>query len=174
MGDWQLMATKHAQVLRAYAVKITAADGSAVVFPGKLLTQENADSLPEHLHRMAREAGFPLHKVDLEPVTVDDRDRLLAEAQSFFAQPVAPKPLHAVNIGIQCTSCKTVVPLHEALDEAHPVADFLSGDPLAGDSRCEQCSRHSIENCYDCRTDWLISGDRNFQFVCASCREQRV
>lgn len=166
------MSVNQAHALRAYSIKLTARDGISVAFPSKLLTQEDAEALPEHLHRLARSAGFPLQKVEVEPVTESDRDRLLEEARSFFARSAAPKPLEAVNIGIQCRSCKTVMPLSEALEESQPAADFLSGDPIAGDSRCEQCTRHSIENCYECRTDWLISNDRNFQFVCASCRER--
>lgn len=164
------MSTDKAHVLRAFSVKITAGDGTSVVFPAKLLTEETAEALPQYLNHLARDAGFPLQKVELEPVTVDDRDRVLEEARSFFARSVAPKSLQAVNIGVQCSSCKTIMPLNEALDDNQPAGDFLSGDPLAGDSRCEQCSRHSIENCYECRTDWLISNDRNFQFVCPSCR----
>jgi len=166
------MSINEEHALRGYSVKVTAQDGTSVAFPAKLLTREDAEALPEHLHRLAQSAGFPLRKVELELVTDGDRDHLLEEARSFFARSAAPKPLQATNIGIQCNSCKAVMPLSEALDDSQSAADFLSGDPIAGDSRCEQCTRHSIENCYDCRTDWLISNDRNFQFVCSSCRER--
>jgi hypothetical protein len=80
------------------------------------------------------------------------------------------KPVRAVDIGVQCSACHALAPLSEALDVGG-APDFLSGDPIAGDSRCEQCSRHSVENCYECRTAWVIANDTSFRFLCTSCRQ---
>jgi len=164
------MTLKDAHDLRAYSVKLVGADGTVAVFLAKLLTSQCAEALPENLRQIAQDAGFALRTAEVEAVTADDYDRLMEEVRVFLTRATAPKPLLAVNIGVQCSSCKTIVPLSEAVDNSQLAANFMTGDPIAGDSRCEACSRQSIENCYDCRTDWLVCNDRNFRFVCASCR----
>jgi hypothetical protein len=46
---------------------------------------------------------------------MDDHDRLLEEAQSFLVSAVAPKSLHAANIGVQCSACKHLNALERSL-----------------------------------------------------------
>jgi hypothetical protein len=156
--------------LKLYSIRIVGSDGSEVVFPSKALSTESAEALPKQLTALAAEVGFPLLSVKVELVTADDRSRVLDEARDFFNRARSWKPVRAVDIGVQCSACHAVAPLSEALDVAG-APDFLSGDPIAGDSRCEECSRHSVENCYECRTEWVIANDTSFRFLCASCRQ---
>ena len=167
------MITNNSSSLRPYSVKLTTPDGKSVTLPRNLLTPDQAESMAADLQSLARQSGFGEVRVDLSPVGLDDRDRVLEEARSFFAPEVQPKPLPAVQVAVKCISCQTVVPLNEALNSSQEAADLLNGDPISGDSRCEGCSQHSIENCYECRTEWLISNNQSFTFVCESCRERR-
>jgi hypothetical protein len=167
------MIANNSNTLRAFSVKLTTADGKSVTIPRNLLTPDQAESISDDLQSLARKSGFGEVRVDLSPVGSDDRDRVLEEARSFFAPEGQPKPLPAVQVAVKCISCQTVVPLNEALNSSQQAADLLTGDPIAGDSRCEGCSQHSIENCYECRTEWLISNNQSFNFVCEACRERR-
>jgi hypothetical protein len=167
------MTTNNSSSLRAYSVKLTTSGGKSVTLPRNLLTLDQAEAIAGDLQTLARQSGFGEVRVDLSPVGLDDRDRVLEEARSFFAPAGQPKTLPAVQVAVKCISCQTVVPLNEALNSSQQAADLLTGDPIAGDSRCEGCSQHSIENCYECRTEWLISNNQAFNFVCESCRERR-
>jgi hypothetical protein len=158
-----------ASELKAYSLKIRTGDGVEAVFPRALLTSDHVHALAGTLQNLAREAGSSLLSVHLEPVITDDRDRLVARVGKFLADASAA-PVRTAQTGIQCTSCNAVVPLGEAIDQCTPVTGFMSGDPIVGDARCEQCGRESMENCYECRTEIVISNEKSLHFICASCR----
>jgi len=159
------------QNLQVYSVKLSVQDGRSITFPVTLLTAEQAESIGADLRNAARQSGAGELHVELTEITLDDRDRIFNEAQTFFKDAGQPKPLPAVLVAVQCSSCQAVMPLSEALDSSERLSDFMIGDPLPGDSRCEHCSRHSIENCYECRSEWVISNDRSFNFLCERCRK---
>ena len=165
------MTSQNAVGVQAYSVKLGARDGRSITFPIILLTPQQADSFCADLRNLARESGAGEVDIELHQVTPDDRKRILNEAQTFFSGAGQPKPLPAVLVAIQCSSCQTMMPLSEALNSSQRLAEFMVGDPLMGDSRCEDCSRQSIENCYECRSEWVISNDRSFNFLCEGCRK---
>jgi hypothetical protein len=160
-----------ALALNAYSVNLGTPDGRSITFPITLLTPQQADSICADLQNLARRSGVGEVRIAMRQVTLDDRDRVLNEAQTFFNDSGQPKALPAVLVAVQCSSCQTTMPLSEALNSCQQLSDFMIGDPLPGDSRCEDCSRHSIENCYECRSEFVISNDRSFNFLCERCRE---
>jgi len=164
------MTNHYANSLRAYAVRLTTSDGKSVTLPRKLLTADQAESIANDLQALALQQGLGKVQVDLSPVGSDDRDSIVDQARSFFSREAQPKPLPAFQVAVKCSSCQTIMTLDEVLNSSQQAADFLTGDPMAGESRCEGCSRHSIENCYECRTEWLISNSQGFTFVCERCR----
>jgi len=166
------MTSDAAKSLQAYAVRLTTSDGKSVTLPRNLLTPDQAQTITRDLQALAAQSGLGKVHVDLLPVAVDDRESVLDQARLFFSGEGQSKPLAAFRVAVRCTSCQTVMPLDEALSSSQQAALFLSGDPIAGESRCEQCSRHSVENCNECRTEWLISNSQDFRFVCQRCRAQ--
>ncbi len=165
------MSSQSALDLHVYSVKLGTLDGRSITLPMALLTSQQADSICADLRNLAKQSGIGEVHIALRQVTLDDRDRVLKEAQTFFNDSGQPRPLPAVLVAVQCSSCKTMMPLSEALNSSSQLSEFMVGDPLPGDSRCENCSRHSIENCYECRSEFVISNDRSFNFLCERCRE---
>jgi len=165
------MTSQSAPGLHAYSVKLGTRDGRSITLPIALLSSQQADSICADLRDLARQSGVEEVHIALHQVTLDDHDRVLKEAQAFFNDSGQPKPLPAVLVAVQCSSCQTMMPLSEALNSSRQLSEFMVGEPLPGDSRCETCSRHSIENCYECRSEWVISNDRSFNFLCKRCRE---
>ena len=168
------MTSQSALGLHAYSVKLGTQDGRSITFPITLLTSQQADSICADLRNLARQSGVGEVHIALRQVTLDDRDRVFKEAQIFFNDSGQPKPLPAVLVAVQCSSCHTMMPLNEVLSSSQQLSQFMVGDPLPGDSRCEDCSRHSIENCYECRSEFVISNDRSFNFLCERCREEHA
>ena len=166
------MTNRGANILQAYTVKLTTSDGKSVTFPRNLLTSDQAERIAKDLQALALQSGMGQVRVDVSPVRLDDRESVLDQARSFFSSEGQPKPLAAFQVAVRCVSCQTIMPLDEALSSSQQAAQFLSGDPIAGESRCEQCPRHSVENCNECRTEWLISNSQDFRFVCECCRAQ--
>jgi hypothetical protein len=165
------MTSQSALGLQVYSVKLSLQNGRSITFPVTLLTAQQADSIGVDLRNVARQSGVGEVQIELSQITLDDHDRILNEAQTFFNDAGQPKPLPAVLVAVQCSSCQAVMPLSEALDSSERLSDFMVGDPLPGDSRCDNCSRHSIENCYECRSEWVISNDRSFNFLCVRCQK---
>lgn len=165
------MSSQSALGLHAYSVKLGTRDGRSITLPIALLTSQQADSICADLRNLARQSGVEEVHIALHQVTLDDHDRVLKEAQTFFNNSGQPKPLPAVLVAVQCSSCQTMIPLSEALNSSSQLSEFMVGDPLPGDSRCENCSRHSVENCYECRSEFVILNDRSFNFLCERCHE---
>lgn len=163
------MTSQSALALHVYSVNLGTPDGRSIAFPITLLTPQQADSICADLRNLARQAGIGEVHIALRQVTLDDRDHILNEAHAFFNYSGQPKPLPAVLVAVQCSSCETMIPLSEVLNSSQQLSEFMVGDPLPGDSRCENCSRHSIENCYECRSEFVISNDRSFNFLCKRC-----
>jgi len=171
VGTESLGMTSHCAVnLQAYAVTLTTADGKSITFPRNLLTPDQAGRMSSDLETLALESGLGKVRVDLFPVEFDDRESVLDQARLFFSREGQPKPLRAFQVAVRCASCQAIMPLSDALSSSQHAAAFLNGDPIAGESRCERCSQHSMENCYECRTEWLISNTQDFRFVCERCQ----
>ena len=168
------MTSQSAPGLHAYSVKLGTRDGRSITLPIALLSSQQADSICADLRNLARQSGVEEVHIALHQVTLDDHDRVLKEAQTFFRNSAQPRPLPAVLVAVQCGSCQSMIPLSEALSSSSQLSEFMVGDPLPGDSRCENCSRHSIENCYECRSEFVISNDRSFNFLCERCREEHA
>ncbi len=164
------MNSHYASSLQAYAVRLTTSDGKSVTLPRNLLTPDQAECIANDLQTLAIQTGLGTVRVDLSPVGLDDRESVLNQARSFFSREGQHKPLPAFQVAVKCISCETIMALDEVLNSSPQAAEFLTGDPIAGESRCENCSRHSIENCYECRSEWLISNNQGFTFRCERCR----
>jgi hypothetical protein len=158
--------------LHAYSIKLSTADGQSMTLPKNLLTADQAKRIADDLQTLAQRSGLGKVEVELSPIGSDDRDRVIREARLFFSSESQPKALPAFQVAVKCISCQTVMALNEALSSSQEASDFLTGDPIPDESRCEDCSRHSIENCYECRAEWLITNSQGFNFVCDRCREQ--
>ena len=139
--------------------------------PQNLLAPVQAASIVDDLKVLARESELEIVEVELCPISSDGRDQILEQARSIFACEQPLKSGLTLQTAVKCRVCQTSIPLDEALSSAPQVDDFLNGDPIPRDSRCEFCSRHSVENCYECRAElFSISHDRNF--VCSACRQR--
>jgi hypothetical protein len=159
------------EAVQAYSLKLTVPDGRTITLPQNLLTPVQAKSIADDLKTLARESGLGLVEIELRPIGSDDRARILEEARSFFSGG-EPKSFPTFRTAVKCSLCQTVIPLDEALSSSPLADDFLSADPIAGDSRCEMCSRHSVENCQECRGELLLSITRSSGFVCEACSQR--
>jgi hypothetical protein len=165
------MSQQETRALQAYSLKLTLSNGRHVALPQTLLTPVQAASIVDDLRILARESGLEIVEVELCPISSDGRDQIIEQARSIFACELPPKSARSFQTAVKCSVCQTSIPVDEALSSAPQADDFLNGEPIPGDSRCELCPRHSMENCYECRAElFSISHDRNF--VCTACRQR--
>src|SRR5208282_726544 len=153
----------------SYSLRIATPDGRSTTFSVHGLTPQQVAELRLELLRLAFEAGVNDPRIEFQSIG-DACEKLLAEARSFFKGAREPKRLLTMQLAVECVQCRKLVPLSELLESSDRVSAFLSEGPLPGDSRCDNCSRESEENCYECRFEWMISNDKSFRFLCDTCR----
>jgi hypothetical protein len=157
--------------LHAYSIKLALSSGRRITLPQNLLTRTQAESIAEELDTIARESGLEITQCEVSPVTRDERDQVLDLARSTFKEEEYRAALPKSQTAVKCRLCQCLIPMDEALSSSPPADVFLSGDPIAGDSRCDMCPRHSVENCHECRAEWLLSNSQS-AFICCVCRQR--
>ena len=78
-------------------------------------------------------------EVELCPISSDRRDDILEHARSILPRQLPLKSGRTFQTAVKCSVCQTSIPVDEALSSAPQADDFLNGDPIPGDSRCELC-----------------------------------
>lgn len=157
--------------LQAYSIKLTLSNGRRITLSQKLLTRAQAESIADELDTLARESGLKISECELCPANRDELDHVLDSVRSIFKEEERRTALPKIQTAVKCSLCQSLIPADEAVSSSPEADVFLSGDPLTGDSRCETCSRHSVENCYECRAEWFLSTGQS-RFICSACRQR--
>ena len=157
--------------LQAYSLKLTFSNGRRITIPQKLLTRAQAESIADKLYILARESGLEITECELCPVSRDEQDQVLQLASCIFKEEERRTALPKIQTAVKCGLCQGAIPLDEALATSPQAHVLLNGDSIIGDSRCETCSRHSVENCYECRAELFLTTGQS-QFICSACRQR--
>jgi transketolase len=80
-----------------------------------------------------------------------------------LAAATGTQPHSSILAAVECRKCHTLVPFGE----------FLCDVPMACDEICADCDRRSLENCAECRTEWILTNP-SFAYLCRDCRDETV